>query len=83
VARAVAEQKATAGLGIEAAASSFGLGFVPLTHERYDLVFPEEFWNTTPAKSLVEIIRSAEFREAVVQRGGYDLTATGQETWIQ
>lgn len=83
VARAVAEQKATAGLGIEAAASSLGLGFVPLTHERYDLVFPEEFWNTTPAQALVGIIRSAEFRAAVVQQGGYDLTAAGQETWIQ
>jgi putative molybdopterin biosynthesis protein len=83
VACAIAETKATAGLGIEAAASSFGLGFVPLTHERYDLLFPEETWNTAPARSLVEIIRSAEFREVVVQRGGYDLTATGQETWLQ
>jgi molybdate-binding protein/DNA-binding transcriptional regulator YhcF (GntR family) len=82
VARTVAEKKATAGLGIEAAAASFGLGFVPLTHERYDLAFPEEVWNTVPAQSLVEIIRSAEFREAVVQYGGYDLTATGQETWL-
>ncbi len=83
VARAIAEQKATAGLGIEAAASSFGLGFVPLTRERYDLAFPEEFWNTAPAQLLAETIRSARFREAVAQHGGYDLTATGQETWIQ
>lgn len=83
VARAVAEKRATAGLGIEAAAASVGLGFVPLTHERYDLAFPEEVWNSAPVQSLVEIIRSAEFREAVVQRGGYDLTATGQETWLQ
>jgi molybdate-binding protein/DNA-binding transcriptional regulator YhcF (GntR family) len=83
VARAVAEKKATAGLGIEAAAGSLGLGFVPLTSERYDLAFPEETWTTALAQSLVEITRSAEFREAALQCGGYDLTATGQETWLQ
>ena len=80
VARAIAEKKATAGLGIEAAADSLGLSFVPLTHEKYDLVFPEEVWNAAPAQSLVETIRSAEFRQAVMQRKGYDLAATGQET---
>jgi molybdate-binding protein/DNA-binding transcriptional regulator YhcF (GntR family) len=83
VARAVAEGRATAGLGIEAAAAPFALGFVPLTHERYDLAFPEGIWNSAPAQSLLEIIRSAEFRDEVEQRGGYDLTATGQETWLQ
>lgn len=83
VARAIAEQRATAGLGIEAAASSLGMGFVPLTQERYDLVVPEELWNTAPVQILVGIIRSAEFRQEVVRLGGYDLAATGQETWIQ
>jgi molybdate-binding protein/DNA-binding transcriptional regulator YhcF (GntR family) len=83
VARIVAEKKATAGLGIEAAAAAFGLGFVPLTHEKYDLVCPEEIWSTAPCQGLVEVIRSAEFRDTALQRGGYDVTATGQETWLQ
>ena len=82
VAHAVAEKKAAVGLGIEAAATSHGLGFVPLTQEKYDLVFPEEVWNSIPAQSLIETIRSAEFRHAVMQQTGYDLTATGQEIWL-
>jgi len=83
VAHAVAEGKATTGLGIAAAAASLGLGFVPLTQERYDLVFPEEVWNSAAVQSLIETIRSPEFRQLVVQRGGYDLKATGQETWLE
>ena len=83
VARAIAEKSATVGLGIEAAASSLGLSFVPLTREQYDLAFPAEFWNSTPARLLVEIIRSTEFRQTVLQLGGYDLTATGHEIRLQ
>jgi len=83
VARAVAEDKATAGLGIQAAAQAHGLGFVPLTQERYDLVFPEGVWNSDAGQFLVGLIRSSEFRDTVLQLQGYDLTATGQETWLQ
>lgn len=83
VARAVAEKEATVGLAIEAAATALGLGFVPLTREQYDLVLPEEIWTSPPGQSLVEVIRSAEFRQAVESLGGYDLAATGQEAWLQ
>ena len=83
VARAVAEKKATVGLAIEAAATALGLGFVPLTREQYDLVLPEEIWTSPAGQSLLEVIHSAEFRQAVESLGGYDLTATGQEAWLQ
>lgn len=82
VALAVSQGEATAGLGIEAAARSCGLHFVPLTQERYDLVFPEEVWAVPAARALVEMIRSARFREVVHSLGGYDSTEAGQETWI-
>jgi molybdate-binding protein/DNA-binding transcriptional regulator YhcF (GntR family) len=82
VARAVDQGEATVGLGIHAAASAYGLGFVPLTQERYDLVFPEAVWSVPAAQALVAIVRSARFREAVVALGGYDTSETGRETWI-
>jgi len=82
VALAVSQGEATVGLGIEAAARSCGLDFVPLTHERYDLVFPEEVWAAPAARALVEVIRSARFREVVHSLGGYDSTEAGKETWI-
>ena len=83
VAQAVAQDEATVGLGIQAAAAAYGLGFVPLTRERYDLALPEEVWVTEPAQQLVQVIRSPAFQEAVKAAGGYDLSATGLESWIQ
>jgi molybdate-binding protein/DNA-binding transcriptional regulator YhcF (GntR family) len=82
VARAVEQGEATVGLGIHAAASAYGLGFVPLTRERYDLVFLEAVWNSPPAQTLVAIVRSPSFKEAVVVLGGYDTSETGEERWI-
>jgi molybdate-binding protein/DNA-binding transcriptional regulator YhcF (GntR family) len=79
VARAIEQGEATVGLGIHAAAAAFGLDFVPLTQERYDLVFSEKKWNTKTAQAVVQIIRSAEFKEQVNALGGYDTSQTGQK----
>jgi len=82
VARAVDGGEATVGLAIHAAASAYGLDFLPLTRERYDLVFPVEVWETPAAQALVKVVRSPQFKEAVAALGGYDTAETGQETWI-
>jgi molybdate-binding protein/DNA-binding transcriptional regulator YhcF (GntR family) len=82
VARAVAESHASVGLGIHSAAKSFGLDFIPLTKERYDLAIPEQARGRTEVQALVEVIRSDELKEAVRKLGGYDVSETGVETWI-
>jgi len=82
VASAVDQGEATVGLGIHAAASAYGLGFVPLTQERYDLVFPEAVWGLPATMRLVMVVRSPQFREAIAAFGGYDTSETGRETWI-
>ena len=82
VALAVSRGEATVGLGIQAAANAYGLDFVALTREQYDLAFPEEVWGAAHAKALVEVIRSAHFREVVLALGGYDPSDAGRETWL-
>ncbi len=37
---------ADCGLGIFAAAKALDLDFVPLAHERYDLIIPQNIWKT-------------------------------------
>ena len=80
VARAVAEGRANAGLGISAAATAYGLGFVPLGEERYDLVIPAEVWDTAALRSLREVVNSRHFKDAILALGGYDVSQTGSET---
>ena len=82
VARAVDQGEATVGLGIRAAASAYGLDFVPLAKERYDLVFLEPVWISPAARALVEVVRSSHFKEGVAALGGYDTSETGQESWV-
>ena len=77
VASTIAEGKADAGLGIEAAARAFSLGFVPLYKERYDLVIPIHNYKSELVSSLLEIIRGDEFKELVNNIGGYDTAQTG------
>jgi molybdate-binding protein/DNA-binding transcriptional regulator YhcF (GntR family) len=82
VARAVSEGEATVGLGIYAAANSFGLEFTPLTKERYDLVIPERVWGLAQTQVLAEVVRSEHLKQAIAAIGGYDTEETGRETWV-
>ena len=83
VARAVAEGRATAGLGIQAAASAFGLDFVRLGEERYDLVVPGEHWDDESLVALRAVVASAPFKEALISLGGYEVSQTGEETRLE
>jgi molybdate-binding protein/DNA-binding transcriptional regulator YhcF (GntR family) len=82
VAGSVEKDEATVGVGIFAAASAYGLGFVPLTQEPYQLAFPEPVWHSPGAQSLLDIVRSTRFKAAVLALGGYDTAGTGQETTV-
>ena len=73
VAAAVAAGRADCGLGVLAAARAFGLDFVPVAQEPYDLVFePDPILD--PLWTLLE---SDDFRRAVTDLGGYDTAEMG------
>ncbi|MFW6068042.1 MAG: substrate-binding domain-containing protein [Chloroflexota bacterium] len=78
VAQAVADGRANVGPGIHAAAAAYGLGFVPLTKERYDLVFLQNVWESPAAVAFVEYVRSDAFKRLVESMGGYDSRESGQ-----
>ena len=82
VASAVAGGQADTGLGLYAAARAYGLGFVPLADERYDLVLRSEDRNQPPIARLLEIIGSDGYKAILARLGGYDTKQTGNETYI-
>lgn len=83
VARAVAEGQADAGVGVSAAALSFGLDFVPLTMERYDLVIPAAKWELPPIQALAQWLLEVQAKSAIADLGGYDMAETGRIAWIK
>jgi putative molybdopterin biosynthesis protein len=78
VAAAVASGRADCGLGIPAAAQALDLDFVPLFHERYDLVIPSEFAKLPLLAPLFDVIGGGEFRQAVSALPGYDVREMGR-----
>ena len=81
VAAAVAGGRASAGLGVKSSAVALGLEFVPVGVEEYDLVIPERYWADPRIRSLLEVIRSPEFKNEVQSLGGYGLERTGEVVW--
>ncbi|WP_027721243.1 molybdopterin biosynthesis protein [Maridesulfovibrio zosterae] len=70
---------ADCGLGIFAAAKALDLDFIPLAHERYDLVIPCKYLNDPRMTALINLIKSDEVKNAINKLGGYETTLTGQE----
>jgi len=79
VASAVAEGGADVGLGVYAAARAFGLDFVPVAKERYDLVLLAADRHRPPLSWLLDAVASPGFRSVVAELGGYDTAKIGQE----
>lgn len=82
VAEDIADQQANAGLGLEAAALAFGLDFIFLTEERYDLVIPFEQIDTPMIQKLMAFLRQEDTKTAISSLGGYNTTHTGELTWV-
>lgn len=79
VASAVLTGVADTGLGIVAASRALGLDFIPVAKERYDLAVPKKFYGTEILDRLFEIIRTdKEFRDTVINLGGYDVSSMGK-----
>jgi putative molybdopterin biosynthesis protein len=78
VAAAVAAGRADAGLGILAAARAFGLDFVPVAREPYDLVLRASTVDDPLLAPLWELLARPAFRAEVEALGGYSCAETGQ-----
>jgi len=69
---------ADVGMGIFAAANALGLDFIPVVSERYDLIIPEQFWDDEKIRVVIDIIRSKDFQQRVLELGGYGVSDTGK-----
>ncbi len=83
VAVAVASGLADTGLGIRSAADALGLDFIPVGDEQYDLLLLRSFHESPTGATLLEVLRSEEFKLAMQSLGGYDTGATGEILYEQ
>ena len=78
VAALVAAGSADAGLGVYSAAKAYHLDFIPLCEEEYDFIVPEPYLEIEKVKCFIAILASPEFRQALVNLGGYLIAEPGK-----
>lgn len=79
VAQAIAMGAADAGIAIRSAAAAFGLGFIPLAVERFDLVIPRALATDPRVERLVDMLGSRDFRRELDTVGGYITYESGHQ----
>lgn len=83
IAREIADSKANAGLGLEAAARGFNLDFIFLSRERYDLIIPKENFDRPGFQRLVSWLQKKSATREIKKLGGYDTALTGKVRWCE
>ena len=78
VAATVAAGRADAGLGIRSATRTFGLDFVPVAHEPYDLVLTKQTYDSPLLTPLWTLLADDAFRASITALGGYSTAETGR-----
>ncbi|HEX9014333.1 MAG TPA: substrate-binding domain-containing protein, partial [Anaerolineaceae bacterium] len=83
VARAVQAGRADAGLGLPSGARSFGLEFVPLFEEPYDLACTREVYEDPRFTGFFASLNSSDFRARIRAWDGYSAASeTGSAVLI-
>ena len=68
---------ADGGIATRAAARMFGLGFIPLVSERYDLVIRRQHLDLPGIQALLDTLNRSSFRRELESLGGYDTKGAG------
>jgi molybdate transport repressor ModE-like protein len=78
VAALIAGRQADVGVGVQAAAAEYRLGFVPLATERYYLACRAAQLESPPMARLLELVRSEAFARLVEALPGYTTECAGR-----
>lgn len=78
VVAAIAAGLADAGVASEPAAIAYGLGFIPLASERFDLVIPAGLVGSREVQALIKVLSSRWLLDQLASLPGYDPSRCGE-----
>jgi len=78
---AVARGEADAAFGLESMSRQFGLGFVPVIEEAFDLLIDRRAWFEPPLQTFLAFCRGETFAMQAEALGGYDISGFGAVRW--
>jgi molybdate-binding protein/DNA-binding XRE family transcriptional regulator len=77
-AQAVSQGEADCCIATRSAARAFGLNFIPLSTERYDLVIRRQFEKLPAMQALFDLLNRSALRRKLELLAGYDTVHTGE-----
>ncbi|MEL7259619.1 MAG: helix-turn-helix transcriptional regulator [Pseudomonadota bacterium] len=77
----VSQGEADVAFGLQPLARQFGLGFVPVIEERFDLLVDRKAWFDPAMQSFADFCASKTFQSRAKDMAGYDVSAFGQVRW--
>jgi putative molybdopterin biosynthesis protein len=80
VAAAIAGGLADAGVSSEPAALAYGLDFIPLAEERFDLLLPAKHAASREVQGLLKVLTSPWLLAQIASLPGYDAERCGERT---
>lgn len=80
-ASAIAMGYADVGIGVRAAATEFGLDFMPIGWEAFDFAMHRGMFFRTLFQKLIDYLRGTECQRLAQKFGGYDFGQTGNLIW--
>jgi len=66
------------GIGTIAVSKFFGLSFIPITTESFDMILDQPTFFEKGVQALVEVLNSDEFRKRITKLGNYDFKNSGK-----
>ena len=82
VALAVKSGEADAGICVYSAAKALSLAFVPIAQEQYEIAIRKENIRDPRVAALITAVGSDEFKEILLQLGGYDTRIAGAQRTV-
>ncbi|MBM4338198.1 MAG: helix-turn-helix domain-containing protein [Deltaproteobacteria bacterium] len=74
----ILSKEADVGIATIAVSKLFGLPFIPITRERFDMILDKATFFEKGVQAFIEILHSEEFRGRVVRLGNYDFGNSGK-----
>jgi putative molybdopterin biosynthesis protein len=78
LAAVIAAGVADVGVASEPAALAYGLAFVPLTQERFDLIIPAAYAGSREVQAMLRVLPSPWLRDQLASLPGYDAARCGE-----
>jgi putative molybdopterin biosynthesis protein len=66
------------GIATIAVSKFFGLSFIPITTESFDMILNQTTFFEKGVQTFMEILNSEEFKKRVVRLGNYDFKNSGK-----